>query len=262
VKNPAKVKWKGDEDTYSSIRASQCSFSFYAQDQTELDDMVDIAEDANSPYVMVFKGSSLYWWGYLNTDNFKWKNEYFPTEVAFEADDLLSMSQKRFFWKETHVRAYKKEVQDVNVRVWGNQYRTISRNVKMWLPNQTVFEPTVKLGASITSSSGFYNPYPVFVEAIFGCLFEYDRTPYGELYVMEHWDETDGLPPQPTRLNGLYGRVYTSVDSLLYDDYPVNEEINNITLFDIIKQLCDSLKFRIFQKMIPLGKRDLIFMAV
>ena len=102
VKNPAKVKWKGDEDTYSSIRASQCSFSFYAQDQTELDDMVDIAEDANSPYVMVFKGSSLYWWGYLNTDNFKWKNEYFPTEVAFEADDLLSMSQKRFFWKETH----------------------------------------------------------------------------------------------------------------------------------------------------------------
>lgn len=222
-------------DVLDRLKPSSVQLQWICKNQTEVDQIDEIFDDFNSAnvYVLIFKSSALYWWGYLQPNTSNKPNKYFSLTYTLEAQDSLSLLKSQ--------------------KIFDNIYPgTVN------IGSYSVEVPRHRFGAARTttlvSTTAWPKNEPTVIEAIYSLLFDLDHTPDGALRVMENWKDIGTYATNP-RSGSIWARTTFNVWRFLYTDLPPQNPFGlpkdrrkQVTAFDILNEICQMFALRIFQK--------------
>lgn len=230
-----KLKYHGkDKDPLDPIKSSSCRLEWICKTQAEedqIDDIYDVDFDDNV-YCIIFKGSALYWWGYLQPNVSHKPNIYFSKTYTLEAVDILALLNS----------------QKIYDNIYPGTVHLPALGIDVGVPRHRFGAPRL---TQLVSTSSWPKEEPTVVEIIYSLLYDLDHDVGGVLNVIDHWEDTGssqvGAPP--------LGRTTLKIWHYLFNDVPASNALGlpidrrqQVTAYEIMRQTCELFACRIFQR--------------
>lgn len=217
-------------DPHDPIKASSCVIQWIcrtAPDENRIDELFDLHFGENV-YAIIFKGSALYWWGYVQPNVSTKKNEYFSFTYTIEAQDTLAMMSGLKVYDVTYPGTFQV----------GQSWVEISK-FRFGAPRSTTFQ----------GATAWPKEMPSVIEVIYSLLFDLDPNPDGVLIAYDSWRHQFSNAKNELwhTLVPIWGYLFNDVPAQNPFGLPIERRFG-VTASEILYDILTLFCLRIFQQ--------------